>query len=103
MLCVMSVIRFFKPLSTPFRQPSAQAVDLTHWKYGQAFAWSLVLCFVSLYLVFSPLGVTGEHGSLLQAGVYIVFTMSALMLVFQLNKLRNKNKTTKFNQSVKAN
>ncbi|UJF18415.1 solute:sodium symporter family transporter [Vibrio sp. SS-MA-C1-2] len=78
MLAVMTVIRYWKPMDKPYVQPDNSAVDIVEWKHARLASWILIFCFMALYIVFSPLGVTSDTGSTAK----VIIALTGSMLVF---------------------
>lgn len=58
-LAIMLGIGYYKPLKTPWQFTRKAEVDLNPWKYALPCAIVLVGLIVSLYILFSPLGLVG--------------------------------------------
>lgn len=84
MLLIMTIVRYLKPMDTPYVQKDSKMVDITAWKHGKLAGWLLVLAFVLLYTVFSPLGLTSPTGSLLSV---LIATAIGLGIMYGLYKL----------------
>jgi SSS family solute:Na+ symporter len=55
---IMWLIGIIKPLQTPFEfKEGINKVDLTPWKHAKWVSVVVILCVVSAYIIFSPLGI----------------------------------------------
>lgn len=97
MLAVMTLIRYWKPLAKPYIQAEAQEVEVTEWKHAKLASWLLVFAFITLYTVFSPLGLTSETGSWFKVISTIGGGMLVLYFVYNQVKKALGNK-----QSIKS-
>lgn len=94
MLTVMTIIRYWKPMDKPYIQKETAEVDVKEWKYAKQVSWFLILLFTTLYVVFSPLGLTSETGSWFK----VIYAISGSMLVLyiihsKINKVLDKKKS----------
>lgn len=86
MLVIMTIVRYIKPLEKPYVQGNAQEVDITTWKHGKLAGWLLVVAFVLLYTVFSPLGLTGPTGSVLKVLAATASGLAVMYLIYAMYK-----------------
>ncbi|MCG7599677.1 solute:sodium symporter family transporter [Halomonas sp. McH1-25] len=84
MLGVMSLVRYLKPLSTPFVLTYTREVDVTPWRYARHASWALVALLVLIYAALSPLGLTSSSGSLTAV---IGVTLAVLLVLYGLYRL----------------
>ncbi len=86
MLIIMTIVRFIKPLDKPFEQIDERVVDIKEWKHGKLAAWILALAFVLLYVVFSPLGLTSQDGSVTKVIMGTLIGVSIMYVIYFIYK-----------------
>jgi len=94
MLAVMTAIRYWKPMDKPYIQVETNEVEVNEWKHAKLASWILIFAFITLYTVFSPLGLTSETGSWLKVALTIVGCMLLLYFVYKSIKKVLANKPT---------
>ena len=82
MLAVMTAIRYWKPMDKPYIQIETNEVEVNEWKHAKLASWILIFLFITLYTVFSPLGLTSETGSWLKVITTITVSMFALYFIY---------------------
>jgi SSS family solute:Na+ symporter len=87
MLLIMTIVRYIKPMDKPYVQQDTKMVEITAWKHGKLAGWVLVLAFVLLYTVFSPLGLTSSDGSIMKV---VLATVIGLAITYSLYKVYKK-------------
>ena len=98
MLAVMTAIRYWKPMHKPYVQIETNEVEVNEWKHAKLTSWILIFLFITLYTVFSPLGLTSETGSWLKVITTITVSMFALYFIYISNKKVLDKKTA--NESI---
>ncbi|MBD1572634.1 solute:sodium symporter family transporter [Vibrio sp. S17_S38] len=86
MLTIMAIVRYIKPMDKPYVQVNAEVVDITTWKHGKLAGWLLVLAFVLLYTVFSPLGLTSQTGSMFKVIAATAVGLGIMYVIYKLYK-----------------
>ena len=86
MLTIMTIVRYIKPMDKPYVQVNAEVVDITTWKHGKLAGWLLVLAFVLLYTVFSPLGLTSQTGSMFKVIAATAVGLGIMYVIYKLYK-----------------
>ena len=94
MLVVMTAIRYWKPMDKPYVQIETHEVEVNEWKYAKLASWVLIFLFITLYTVFSPLGLTSEMGSWLKVVVTISGSMLILYSIYSVIKKISDNKSS---------
>ena len=94
MLVVMTAIRYWKPMDKPYVQIETHEVEVNEWKYAKLASWVLIFLFITLYTVFSPLGLTSETGSWLKVVVTISGSMLILYSIYSVIKKISDNKSS---------
>ncbi|MEJ6077978.1 solute:sodium symporter family transporter [Vibrio sp. 1-Bac 57] len=94
MLAVMTAIRYWKPMDKPYIQVATNEVEVNEWKHAKLASWILIFAFITLYTVFSPLGLTSETGSWLKVALTISGSMLLLYFVYNSIKKVLANKST---------
>ncbi|MEJ6123896.1 solute:sodium symporter family transporter [Vibrio sp. 2-Bac 85] len=94
MLAVMTAIRYWKPMDKPYIQVATNEVEVNEWKHAKLASWILIFAFITLYTVFSPLGLTSETGSWLKVALTISGSMLLLYFVYNNIKKVLANKST---------
>ncbi|WP_299659195.1 solute:sodium symporter family transporter [uncultured Psychromonas sp.] len=94
MLAVMTAIRYWKPMDKPYIQVETNEVEVNEWKHAKLASWILIFAFITLYTVFSPLGLTSETGSWLKVALTIAGSMLLLYFVYNSIKKVLANKPT---------
>lgn len=87
MLAVMTIIRYLKPMPEPYQQVDKNTVDLKDWQYARLSAWILVIAFVLLYVILSPLGITSSTGSVTKVSIGVV---SGLVVIYAIVAIYKK-------------
>lgn len=77
-LAIMLGIGYYKPLAKPWQFTRKAEVNLSPWKYALPCATVLVSLIVSLYIVFSPLGLVGGTSVYFVPSLITVWTLAAL-------------------------
>ncbi|MGE4488846.1 MAG: solute:sodium symporter family transporter [Kiritimatiellales bacterium] len=86
MLGIMTAVRFIKPLKEPYTQVDSGLVDVNGWRYAPYASLAIILILLTLYALFSDLGVihAGDRvlyntGVILGTG-FILFAAGALCI-----------------------
>jgi len=72
-------IGYYKPLATPWNFTRKAEVNLSPWKYALPCAIVLVSLIISLYILFSPLGLVGGTSMYFVPSLIAVWTSAFLL------------------------
>ena len=93
MLGVMTVVRFLKPLATPYEQKYTGEVDIAGWKHAWHASWIIIVLLAILYTVLSPLGIIGAGEKALR-NVALIWGVGLVLLAAIFVVLRRKKTST---------
>jgi solute:Na+ symporter, SSS family len=103
MLLIMTIVRYIKPMDKPFEQVNENVVDMKPWKHGKLAAWLLVLAFVLLYVVFSPLGLTAATGSITKVVIGTLLGLAIMYAIYSFyKKMTNVNSEKHISSTVET-
>ena len=61
-VAIMLAVGYWQPRETPYQPVNRHEVDMTPWRFARPTAFTLLSGVVTLYLVFSPIGLASTAG-----------------------------------------
>lgn len=94
---IMLIIGKIKPRETPYVMEIRNVVDIEPWEHRHAAGGVVVFLMISMYIVFSKLGIAGVNGITINTFGYmlIVGIITTLAVIFIKRKDLEKNKKVK--------
>ncbi len=89
MLSVMTVVRFLKPLDTPYEQTYTGEVDISGWKHAWHASWIIIVLLAVLYTTLSHIGIIGT-GEKMMRNVALIWAVAIAVLAAIFGVLHKK-------------
>lgn len=91
---IMLVIGKIKPRETPYIMEIKNVVDIEPWEHRHEAGGIVVFLMITMYIVFSKLGIAGVNGITISTFVYIIIVgiITALVVIFIKRKAIEKTK-----------
>lgn len=87
---MMLAIGFWRPLESTWHNENRAIVDMTPWKYAHSIAIFLFASVISVYLLFSPLGLVGGADISLLIYIAIVYFAAFVASIFTVKQWMKK-------------
>ncbi len=89
---IMYIIGKIKPLETPFELPVNNQVSLAPWKHRFTFSGFVIFVMLSMYAVFSKIGIARESGFGVDT-ILVIFAIGAVCATGSILLQKHANKT----------
>ncbi|WP_413284515.1 solute:sodium symporter family transporter [Vibrio sp. MA40-2] len=72
MVAIMMLVRYIKPMDTPYQQKATDEVEVQPWKHATTASWTIIAMLAVLYTVFSNIGILGSQGSVIKVAAVLI-------------------------------
>ncbi len=87
---MMLIIGYFMPLQKPWKYERNEKIDLTPWGYALPASITLFSCVVTLYILFSPIGLVGGLSSMFWPCIGLVIATNLICWILSMKYWQSK-------------